>query len=301
MWNRALGNVAPERRSSCDVGLEQSYLLNPGLKQSNPPVIRRERQRYSDRPRSHSASGLAASVGLPCPFSSLEWLGTSETQCQPNLDTITFPGTVPENPTNSLSGKDNQISASAISPKDTPDNLEKATQDLSSSKSQEVQESLSSSSSDPPSCHFGLPTSHKGSISSMKPLPSLRISESNFSFTPSAAVSQVEDEVFLTPTLPQLHPLSNREGNFSEEPQIRVEVLDVMLPEESQKLNRYKHMHFILDKGVIWGLLTKFTKYEWLVIFVKKKKRAREFHSQSTANKFGGDFYYNTFSTRFMI
>lgn len=255
MWNRALGNVAPERRSSCEVGLEQSCLLNPSLKQFNPPVLRRERQRFSDRPRSHSASGLAASVGLPCPFSSLEWLGTNETQCQPNLDAITFPGTVPDNPTSPLSGTDNQISGSASSSKDPPINPEKAAHDLSASKSQEVAESLTSSSFEPPHrpCHSGLPTSHKGSISPIKSLPSLRISDSTFGFAPSAAVSEEEDEVILFPTSP---PLSNREGNFSEDPQIREEVLDVTLPQESQKLNRYTSYTYSV----------KFTKYEQLIL-----------------------------------
>lgn len=231
MWNRASGSVGPEQRPSSEVSLEKSYQLNP-------PVIRRERQRYSDRPRSHSASGLAASVGLPCPFSSSEWLSTSETQCQPNLDAITFPGTVPENLTSSLSGRDNQNSASANSSKDAPNDAEKTTHDLSSAQ-KEVAESPASSSFNPPHrpCHSGLPTSP------IKSLPSLRISESSIGFASSAAVSQEEDEVFLSPTRPPLHPLSSRGGNFSEEPQIKEEPL---VPQESQKLNRYKPLIALL-------------------------------------------------------
>lgn len=46
------------------------YLLNQGPSQSNTPVMRRERQRNPDRQRALSAFSLAASVGLPCPFSS---------------------------------------------------------------------------------------------------------------------------------------------------------------------------------------------------------------------------------------
>nr|XP_046146582.1 protein Shroom3-like isoform X1 [Oncorhynchus gorbuscha] len=74
------------------------YLLNPGPSQSNTPVMRRERQRNPDRQRALSASGLAASVGLPCPFSSpgtspntsLDWQ-VSERLSQGNLDAIAFP------------------------------------------------------------------------------------------------------------------------------------------------------------------------------------------------------------------
>ncbi|MCI4386812.1 hypothetical protein PGIGA_G00066900 [Pangasianodon gigas] len=241
--NRASGSVAPEQRSSSEVGLEQSCLLNPSMNQLNPPVIRRERQRHSDRPRSHSASGLAASVGLPCPFSSSEWHSTNKTECQPNLDAITFPGTIPENLTSSLSGMDNQNSANANNSKDALNDLEKTAHDLSPSH-QEVTESLTSFSHRP--CHSGLPTSPKVSTSPIRSFPSLRISESSIGFASSAAVSQEDDEVFLSPTSPSLHPLSRREGNFSEEPllpypstqpQIKEESLDITVPQESQKLS----------------------------------------------------------------
>ncbi|XP_068562074.1 protein Shroom3 isoform X3 [Cebidichthys violaceus] len=67
---------------------------------SHTPVTRRERQRNSERPRTHSTSTLAASVGLPCPLSppgtqdrgSAGWHAT-ERLSQANLDAITFPGT----------------------------------------------------------------------------------------------------------------------------------------------------------------------------------------------------------------
>ncbi|XP_058272465.1 protein Shroom3 isoform X2 [Hemibagrus wyckioides] len=231
--SRTTGSDAPEKRSSSEVCLEQSSQLNPGLTQLNPPVIRRERQRLSDRPRSHSASGLAASVGLPCPFSSLEWQST-KTQCQPNLDAITFPGTVPEN---LLSGMDNPNSVNVNSSKEALNDSE---------NDQKVRESVTSFSSANRSCHSGLPTSPKASNSPIKSLTSLRISESSIGFASSAAVSQEEDEVFLSPTSPPLQPLLSREENFSEEPsvpcpsaqpQIKEESLDVTVSQESQKLN----------------------------------------------------------------
>ncbi|XP_070706371.1 protein Shroom3 [Pempheris klunzingeri] len=65
---------------------------------SHTPVTRRERQRHSERQRTNSTSTLAASVGLPCPFSPpgtqdggrTEW-HASERLSQANLDAITFP------------------------------------------------------------------------------------------------------------------------------------------------------------------------------------------------------------------
>ncbi|XP_068190196.1 protein Shroom3 isoform X2 [Antennarius striatus] len=70
------------------------------LGSSHTPVTRRERQRNNERQRSNSTSTLAASVGLPCPFSptvaqdgdAAEW-HASERLSQANLDAITFPGT----------------------------------------------------------------------------------------------------------------------------------------------------------------------------------------------------------------
>ncbi|XP_044029263.1 protein Shroom3 isoform X4 [Siniperca chuatsi] len=65
-------------------------------------VTRRERQRSSERQRANNTSTLAASVGLPCPFTpsgtqyggSAEW-HASERLSQANLDAITFPGISP--------------------------------------------------------------------------------------------------------------------------------------------------------------------------------------------------------------
>ncbi|KAL4617313.1 protein Shroom3 isoform X1 [Arapaima gigas] len=67
---------------------------NPGPSHLNPPVIRKEKQRLTERQRSHSTMGLAASVGLPCSFSpppsntQLDWQA-SERLCQANMDVLT--------------------------------------------------------------------------------------------------------------------------------------------------------------------------------------------------------------------
>lgn len=249
MWNRTSGSEAPEQRSSSEVCLEHSSLPTPCPTQLNPAVIRRERQRHSDRPRAHSASGLAASVGLPCPFSSSAWHSTNTTQCQPNLDAITFPGTVPENP---LVGMDNQNSANVNSSEDAPNISDKTAYDLSPSH-QKVTESVTSFYPPHRPINCGLPTSPKASNSPIRSLPSLRISESSIDFASSAIVSQEEDEVFLSPTSPPLQPLSSREGNISEEPipypsaqpQLKEESLDVTVSQESQILNRYKHRCYL--------------------------------------------------------
>ncbi|XP_066501835.1 protein Shroom3 isoform X2 [Hoplias malabaricus] len=213
--NRALGNAAPERSSLGSVSVERTYLLNPGPSQMNTPVIRRERQRNSDRPRAHSATGLAASVGLPCPFSPPGSHLTGEPQCQPNLDTITFPGTDHE----SLFGTaemaqhcdDVNTSSDLSDPQKTT--APKITSDLMPPHL-EVSASHAPFFSDPPprSSQSGPPTSPKSPTSpkmlssSNKPLYSLRISESNLHFTPTPSVSQEDDEVFLAPPSPPLPP-----------------------------------------------------------------------------------------------
>ncbi|XP_032425341.1 protein Shroom3 isoform X1 [Xiphophorus hellerii] len=73
----------------------------PAQDVSHTPVSRRERQRNGERLRAYSTSTLAASVGLPSPFSSpgnqqdgggaAEWT-SSERLSRANLDAITFPG-----------------------------------------------------------------------------------------------------------------------------------------------------------------------------------------------------------------
>ncbi|TSK72000.1 Protein Shroom3 [Bagarius yarrelli] len=235
--SRTSGSIAPEQRSSSEVGLENSSQQNPGLTQINAPVIRRERQRHSDRPRSHSASGLAASVGLPCPFSSSEWQTTNTTQCHPNLDSITFPGTVPENP---LPGMHNPNSGNFNSSIDSPKNSEKSAYDHLP-LDQQVTESITFFSP----CYSGLP---KESNSSNRCLSSLRISESSSGFSTSVAVSQMEDEVFSPPpqpplsrelTIPGESPLSYPTAQL----QTKEEALAVIEPQESQKLNSiYEHL-----------------------------------------------------------
>ncbi|XP_072227499.1 protein Shroom3 isoform X2 [Leuresthes tenuis] len=78
----------------------------PAQDLSRTPVTRRERQRNSERQRAHSTSTLAASVGLPCPFSppqtqdggSAEWKA-NERLSQANLDAIMFPE-IPQTSTN---------------------------------------------------------------------------------------------------------------------------------------------------------------------------------------------------------
>ncbi|XP_029941542.1 protein Shroom3 isoform X2 [Salarias fasciatus] len=68
---------------------------SPDPGSAHTPAPRRERQRTSERQRALSTSTLAASVGLPCPFSppgAAEWQA-SERLSQANLDNITFPQT----------------------------------------------------------------------------------------------------------------------------------------------------------------------------------------------------------------
>ncbi|KAL6470757.1 hypothetical protein MHYP_G00218760 [Metynnis hypsauchen] len=248
--NRALGGAAPERASLGSVLLERNYLLNPGPSQTNTPVTRRERQRHSDRPRAHSASGLAASVGLPCPFSPPGSCTAGETQCQPNLDAITFPGTVHESSfrTSGISGDvliDPLATQKTIAPKTTsnltPPHLEV-----------KVTDSHAPFFSDPPprSSHTGPPTAPKSPVSPTKPLLSLRISESSLQFPPPPAVSQEDDEVFLAPPSPPPPPLPIRETDITEDlpfPRPPLTIEDIAPPPEPPRLNSISEHRFHQD------------------------------------------------------
>ncbi|XP_041815752.1 protein Shroom3 isoform X2 [Chelmon rostratus] len=97
----SVGLISPQHsQNSLNTVQPAGPSQNPGS--SRTPVTRRERQRNSERQRASSTSTLAASVGLPCPFSpsgtqdggSAEW-HASERLSQANLVAITFPG-IPE-------------------------------------------------------------------------------------------------------------------------------------------------------------------------------------------------------------
>ncbi|CAI5666246.1 unnamed protein product [Oreochromis niloticus] len=88
------GFISPSQNS-----MNTSQPIGPSKGVSQTPVIRKERQRNSERQRAQSTSTLAASVGLPYPLSqprtqergSDEWQ-SSERLSQANLAGITFPG-----------------------------------------------------------------------------------------------------------------------------------------------------------------------------------------------------------------
>uniref|UniRef100_A0A8C4DZS9 Shroom family member 3 n=1 Tax=Dicentrarchus labrax TaxID=13489 RepID=A0A8C4DZS9_DICLA len=96
---QASGGLVSPQHSQKSLNAVQSAGSSQDPGSSHTPVARRERQRTSERQRANSTSTLAASVGLPCPFSpsgsqdggSTEW-HASETLSQANLDAITFPG-----------------------------------------------------------------------------------------------------------------------------------------------------------------------------------------------------------------
>ncbi|XP_059398762.1 protein Shroom3-like isoform X3 [Carassius carassius] len=192
--NRVLVNTE-QIQPSYSAHTERSFQLNLGPVQQNAPVLRRERQRHLDRPRVQSASGLAASVGLPCPFTSpgtaanLDW-HNGDRLCQPNLDSIAFPETGPQG----LSG--------------APGMLRQNSSDTSTSE-----DTLKDFPCPPPhpevtgsQLDSRLQTLPESPVSPAKPLLSLRISESNLQDVQSIAVSQDDDEVFLVPPPPSPPP-----------------------------------------------------------------------------------------------
>ncbi|KAM4527733.1 protein Shroom3 isoform 2-T2 [Odontesthes bonariensis] len=92
--------------------------FQPSPDPSRTPVTRRERQRTSDRQRAHSTSTLAASVGLPCPFSprgpqdrgSTDWKA-NERLSQANLEAIMFPDIPPTGTNNGDRGNGASVGA----------------------------------------------------------------------------------------------------------------------------------------------------------------------------------------------
>lgn len=192
--NRLLANMGP-KQPSISTRMERSYQLNQGPVQQNAPVLRRERQRYSDRPRAQSASGLAASVGLPCPLTSPgtnthpDWQN-GDRLCQPNLDSIAFPETGPQN---------------QKSPSTAPGMIRQNSNDTSTSEDTLKDFPCLVNTPSPPTSS----SSSKLSISPVsptKPLLSLRISESSLHNMHNIARSQDDDEVFIAPPTPSPPP-----------------------------------------------------------------------------------------------
>ncbi|XP_016325737.1 protein Shroom3 isoform X2 [Sinocyclocheilus anshuiensis] len=197
--NRVLANTG-QKQPSCSARTERSYQLNLDLVQQDAPVLRRERQRHSDRPRAQSASGLAASVGLPCPFTSpgtaasLDW-HNGDILCQPNLDSIAFPETGPQSPSGAP-GMVRQNSSDTSTSEDTLKDFPCPVATPSPPNPEVTGSQLDSR----------LQILPKSPVSPTKPLLSLRISESNLQDVQSIAVSQDDDEVFLAPPPPSPPP-----------------------------------------------------------------------------------------------
>ncbi|XP_067280857.1 protein Shroom3 isoform X2 [Pseudorasbora parva] len=213
--NRVLASTG--HKQSCSARMERSYQLNQGPVQQNAPVLRRERQRHSDRPRAQSASSLAASVGLPCPFTSpgtsnsLDW-HNADSLCQPNLDSIAFPETGPQSPSGEL-GMVRQNSSDTSTSEDTLKDFPCPVATPSPPHPEVMGSQLTRSSDSKP------PTLPKSPDSPTRPLLSLRISESNLQVVQSIAVSQDDDEVFLAPPPPSPPPppLPIRETEITED------------------------------------------------------------------------------------
>ncbi|XP_044000371.1 protein Shroom3 isoform X2 [Gambusia affinis] len=177
------------------------------------PVGRRERQRNGERLRAYSASTLAASVGLPSPFSSpgtqqaggaAEWT-SSERLSQANLDGITFPET--------LQTGDRQTRRS-LSDGTTEDGHRSRTSSLElTGEISENTKPVSPVTSEPPPYRKTSGSSTSSHQSVHPHLSSLRISESSLSGSFEQQPLQTGnlqefDDVFLTNPPPPPPPLS---------------------------------------------------------------------------------------------
>ncbi|XP_062339767.1 protein Shroom3 isoform X2 [Osmerus eperlanus] len=231
----------------------ERYLLNQGPSQSNTPVIRRERQRSADRQRAQSASGLAASVGLPCPFSppgtsaSVDWQA-SERLSQANLDAIAFPclpqdGTAATSPESQRGGESGSSTASpaAEGRRGSRGDLTRQISSDTSTSEETLKDFCLETPVPPPKTTPSPPPPPPHRTGSRKPLPplevsfsrpdqnpyaptslpSLRISESGLqAASPPAFTGEDYDEVFLEeppPPSPPPPPLPLRETDITED------------------------------------------------------------------------------------
>lgn len=180
-------------------------ILDPGY--SYTPVTRRERQRNCERQRAHSTSTLAASVGLPCPFSppgtrdggGTEWQASERL----SLDGIAFPG-IPLKSTGDGSKGDagNTAVYSEVTDRQTRHSLsdrsilEDSEKDLNRGRTYSLEMRGGHSAentkpvspvtatplsqlTEPPHRKDSIPSSLSSSYSSIRHLSSLRISESS--------------------------------------------------------------------------------------------------------------------------
>ncbi|XP_067431168.1 protein Shroom3 isoform X1 [Thunnus thynnus] len=224
---------------------------------SHTPVTRRERQRNSERQRAHSTSTLAASVGLPCPFSppgtqggsGAEWHASGRLS-QANLDAITFPG-LPQTSTNGDADSNSetlvtdrqtkQCLSDASILEDTAKDMYRGKSlsfEMKETHSAENTKQISSVTPIPPVPHFQLADSsnrkNSGSalsslsshVSVHQHLSSLRISESSLfgsmdqqePLETTKGLSQEDfDEVFLQNPAPPSPPLPIKETNIVED------------------------------------------------------------------------------------
>ncbi|XP_042604189.1 protein Shroom3-like [Cyprinus carpio] len=200
--NRVLANMGHKLPSS-SARMERSYQLNQGPVQQNAPVLRRE---------CDGSCVVAASVGLPCPFTSpstapsLNW-HNGDRLYQPNLDSIAFPETGPhsqKSPLGMLRQNSSDTSTSEDTLKDFPCPV--------ATPSPPHPEVTGSQLNSRPQI---LP---KSPVSPTKPLLSHQISYSNLVDVQSIAVSQDDDEVFFVPPpSPPPAPLPIRETEIMED------------------------------------------------------------------------------------
>ncbi|XP_045549880.1 protein Shroom3 isoform X2 [Salmo salar] len=209
------------------------YLLNQGPSQSNTPVMRRERQRNPDRQRALSAFSLAASVGLPCPFSSPGTSSSTSLDWQVDAPRAVSPETR-RRPTANQGQNQGLQTRTRLGSSDTSTS-EETLKDFPIDSPATVPKNI-------------LPLVQPETCPRPHPLLSLRISESNLQETPTPQVVppivslQDYDEVFLqelAPPSPPPPPLPIRETDITEDFPPPPPLL--LLPSSSSPPDREEH------------------------------------------------------------
>ncbi|KAJ8260481.1 hypothetical protein COCON_G00162040 [Conger conger] len=179
----------------------ERYLSSPGSVQLKAPVSRRDKQRQSERQRAQSMSGLAASVGLPCPFSAPR---PSDSLSQASLEVLAH-GLLPDSPRAHTARKgsgDSGTSGETLT--DVP--VPVAAEEVPPAPSGEARNSPLTPPFHhdlPPAARHSFPSPAESPVSTpATPLPFLRISESSIHFSSTPPLLPEEDEVFLPPPPP---------------------------------------------------------------------------------------------------
>ncbi|XP_048875751.1 protein Shroom3 isoform X2 [Brienomyrus brachyistius] len=199
---------ADQKQIAVPLDGDKGSLLRVGLSPPSAQAVRSEKSKPTERHRMLSATGLAASVGLPCAFApppctaKLNWQ-TDKNPCQAGLDTFTR-NTFPFLGQDSKPSAEGQTALAALTSSSDASVSQEASEEEPSSKIPAARHTPSAMGAAPLqnllAGVFCSTSSELESPPTTQPLLSLRISESNLQASPPSLSFKdvvVDDDVFL--------------------------------------------------------------------------------------------------------